>query len=45
MTLTVNPGPRTPLWTELATQAARLMIVPVCELFERDPGRFERFSR
>jgi glucose-6-phosphate isomerase len=45
MTLTVNPGPRTPLWAELATQAARLMIVPVSELFERDPRRFERFSR
>jgi len=45
MTLTLNPGPRTPLWAELATQAARLIIVPVSELFERDPGRFERFSR
>jgi glucose-6-phosphate isomerase len=45
MTLTVNPGPRTPLWAELATQAARLIIVPVSELFERDPRRFERFSR
>ena len=45
MTLTLNPGPRTPLWAELATQAARLIIVPVSELFERDPRRFERFSR
>ncbi len=45
MTLTVNPGPLTPLWAELAAQAARLIIVPVPELFERDPRRFERFSR
>jgi glucose-6-phosphate isomerase len=45
MTPTLNPGPRTPLWAELATQAARLIIVPVSELFERDPRRFERFSR
>jgi len=45
MTLTINPGPLTPLWPELATQAARLILVPVPELFERDPGRFERFSR
>jgi len=45
MTLTINPGPLTPVWPELATQAARLILVPVPELFERDPGRFERFSR
>src|SRR6516162_10672824 len=45
MTLTLNPGPRTPLWAELATQAGRPVIVPVSELFERDPGRFERFCR
>src|SRR5262249_3492673 len=45
MTLNVNPGPQTPVWAELATQAARLIIVPVPELFERDPRRFERFSR
>jgi glucose-6-phosphate isomerase len=45
MTITVNPGPVTPLWPELATQAARLIITPVPELFERDPRRFERFSR
>jgi glucose-6-phosphate isomerase len=45
MTLTLNPGPLTPLWPELAAQAARLIIVPVPELFERDPRRFERFSR
>src|SRR5579864_1255013 len=45
MTITVNPGPLTPLWPELATQAARLIITPVPELFERDPRRFERFSR
>src|ERR1700756_3474813 len=45
MSITVNPGPVTPLWPELATQAARLIIAPVPELFERDPRRFERFSR
>ena len=45
MTLTIHPGPRTPVWAELQTQAARLAAVPVPELFERDPGRFERFTR
>jgi len=45
MTLTISPGPRTPVWRELAAHATRLAAVPVHELFERDPGRFERFSR
>jgi glucose-6-phosphate isomerase len=45
MTLAFNPGPRTAVWAELAAQAARLLIVPVPQLFERDPRRFERFSR
>ena len=45
MTLTIHPGPRTPVWAELQAHAARLAAVPVRELFERDPGRFERFSR
>ena len=45
MTLTIRPGPRTPVWAELQTHAARLAGVPVPELFERDPGRFERFAR
>src|ERR1700750_1462058 len=45
MTLSMNPGPLTAVWPELAAQAARLIIVPVAELFERDPRRFERFSR
>ena len=45
MTLNLNPGPLTPVWAELAAQAARLIIVPVPELFERDPRRLERFSR
>ena len=43
MTLTIRPGPRTPVWAELQAHAARLAAVPVPELFERDPGRFERF--
>ena len=45
MTLTIRPGPRSPVWAELAGHAARLAAVPVHELFERDPGRFERFAR
>src|SRR5512146_229347 len=38
-------GPRTPIWPELATHASRLNTVATRELFARDPGRFERFSR
>src|SRR2546429_8314981 len=45
MPATTRPGPRTPVWTELSAHAARLAAVPVPELFERDPGRFERLSR
>jgi glucose-6-phosphate isomerase len=45
MTLTLRPGPRTPLWAELSAHAERLAAVAVRELFERDPRRFERFSR
>ncbi|MBV8146898.1 MAG: glucose-6-phosphate isomerase, partial [Gammaproteobacteria bacterium] len=45
MTLSFTAGPLTPVWPELATQAARLILVPVPELFERDPRRFERFTR
>jgi glucose-6-phosphate isomerase len=41
----IRPGPHTPMWAELKAHAARLAAVPVGELFERDPGRFERFSR
>ena len=45
MTFSVHPGASTPTWAELTTQAARLEAVPVRELFERDPGRYERFVR
>jgi glucose-6-phosphate isomerase len=45
MILSMNPGPRTPIWAELQAHAARLATVPVHELFERDPRRFERFAR
>ena len=45
MTLTIHPGPRSSVWAELEAHAARLTAVPVRELFDRDPGRFERFSR
>lgn len=41
----LHPGPRTSLWSELAAHAELLDGVPVAELFARDPGRFERFSR
>jgi glucose-6-phosphate isomerase len=39
------PGPLTSAWTDLASHASRLHVVPTTELFARDPGRFERFSR
>ena len=45
MTFLIHPGPRTPLWFELGQEAGRLAAVPVSQLFERDAGRFERFSR
>ena len=45
MTLTSPPGPRTAPWKDLAVEVARLGAVPVRDLFERDPGRYERFSR
>lgn len=45
MTQPITPGPRTAAWTELTSHAARLSNVPTRELFARDPGRFERFSR
>ncbi|MGH8306139.1 MAG: glucose-6-phosphate isomerase [Steroidobacteraceae bacterium] len=45
MSITSVPGPRTGVWTELGAHAARLAAAPVRELFERDPKRFERFSR
>ena len=41
----LTPGPRTPVWPDLTTQAARLREVPARELFARDPGRVERFVR
>ena len=39
------PGPQTSGWTDLVSHASRLQGVPTPELFARDPGRFERFSR
>ena len=39
------PGPRTALWPELTSHATRLGAVTTRELFTREPGRFERFSR
>jgi glucose-6-phosphate isomerase len=45
MTINNTPGPTTGVWAELTAHATRLAAVPVRELFERDPGRFERFAR
>jgi glucose-6-phosphate isomerase len=45
MTSPTVSGPRTSLWAELNAHATRLSAVPTTELFARDPGRFERFSR
>src|SRR5246127_5480606 len=45
MPATTRPGLRTPVWAELTAHATRLAAVRVQELFERDPGRFERLSR
>ena len=45
MSINFPPGPRTELWPQLETEAARLGKVAVRELFERDPGRFERLTR
>ncbi|MBS0418949.1 MAG: glucose-6-phosphate isomerase [Proteobacteria bacterium] len=41
----ISPGPRTSAWADLLSHAARLSAVPTRELFARDPGRFERFTR
>jgi glucose-6-phosphate isomerase len=40
-----TPGPLTPPWADLNSHAPRLSAAPTRELFARDPGRFERFSR
>jgi glucose-6-phosphate isomerase len=40
-----TPGPRTKVWADLESHAKKLAGVPTSELFSRDPGRFERFSR
>ena len=40
-----TPGPRTSVWADLISHATRLGTVPTAELFARDPGRYERFSR
>jgi glucose-6-phosphate isomerase len=45
MTFVLRPGPRTPEWQELRGLAERLLATPVRELFDRDPGRFERCTR
>ncbi len=38
------PGPRTPVWKELETHAARLSSVATRELVDGDAKRFEHFS-
>ena len=40
-----TPGTRTPLWSDLAQDAARLRPIPVAEHFARDSDRFAHFSR
>jgi glucose-6-phosphate isomerase len=45
MTSTLISGPRLSAWADLAAQADRIGGCPTHELFARDPGRFERFSR
>jgi glucose-6-phosphate isomerase len=44
MTDATVPGPRTPVWKELETHAARLSSVPTRELVSGDAKRFEHFS-
>src|SRR5579862_7361950 len=44
-TLASPPGPRTAVWKDLVEEAARLGAIPVRELFERDPMRYEHLSR
>jgi len=41
----IVPGPRTSTWADLLSHASRLSVIPTRELFARDPGRFERFTR
>jgi glucose-6-phosphate isomerase len=43
--MAMTPGPLTAQWAALSVHASRLSAVPAAELFARDPGRFERFSR
>jgi glucose-6-phosphate isomerase len=43
--LQITPGPTTSVWSDLTSHASHLSNVPTRELFARDPGRFERFSR
>jgi glucose-6-phosphate isomerase len=43
--MTGKPGSSTAVWPELSEHAARLGEVATSELFARDPGRYERFSR
>jgi glucose-6-phosphate isomerase len=45
MTSALLSGPRTSAWADLAIHANRLAACPTRELFARDPGRLERFSR
>jgi glucose-6-phosphate isomerase len=39
------PGPRTAEWAALRAHAQRLEATSVRELFVRDPGRYDRYSR
>jgi glucose-6-phosphate isomerase len=43
--LQVTPGPTASVWADLSTHASRVSATETRDLFARDPGRFERFSR
>ena len=43
--MTATPGPRTPIWGDIAAHESRLSALHTCELFEHDPDRYARFSR
>ncbi len=45
MSAIAHSGPQTGTWAELGAHAKRMSGCPTQELFARDPGRFERFSR
>jgi glucose-6-phosphate isomerase len=45
MSVAIHPGPRSPLWAQLASEAKRLTAVPVSQLVARDATRYEHCCR